>query len=111
MVAHTPVVAANSGRVVFTDYLGIFGNTIIIDHGFGLQTLYAHLNSFRLKPGDKVTKREVIAESDSTGLAGGDHLHFTTLLDGIEVNPVEWWDKLWIDQHMLAKLSEAKRAT
>jgi len=111
VVAHTPVVAANSGRVVFAEYLGIFGNAIIIDHGFGLQTLYAHLNSFRVKPGDKVSKGQVIAESDSTGLAGGDHLHFTTLLDGIEVNPVEWWDKLWIEQHLLAKLSEAKQRT
>jgi murein DD-endopeptidase MepM/ murein hydrolase activator NlpD len=104
VVTHTPVVASNSGKVVFADYLGIFGNTIILDHGLGLQSLYAHLNSFGVKPGDKVSKGQVIAESDSTGLAGGDHLHFTTLLDGVEVNPVEWWDKLWIEKHILDKL-------
>ncbi len=104
-VTHAPVEASNSGRVVFAEYLGIFGNAIILDHGFGLQTLYAHLNSFKVKPGDKVTKGQIIADSDSTGLAGGDHLHFTTLLDGVEVNPVEWWDKLWIEKHITDKLA------
>jgi murein DD-endopeptidase MepM/ murein hydrolase activator NlpD len=101
---HAPVVASNSGRVLFADYLGIFGNTIILDHGLGLQTLYAHLNAFRAKPGDMVSKGDVIGETGSTGLAGGDHLHFTTLLAGVEVNPVEWWDPLWIEQHILVKL-------
>ena len=110
VVIHTPVAAANSGRVVFADYLGIFGNAILLDHGFGLQTIYAHLNSFKVKPGDKVTKGQVIADSDSTGLAGGDHLHFTTLLDGVEVNPVEWWDKLWIEKHILDKLAADKQS-
>ena len=101
---HAPVVASNSGRVVFAEYLGIFGNTVIVDHGLGLQTLYSHLNSFRAKPGDMVSKGDVLGETGSTGLAGGDHLHFTTLLAGVEVNPVEWWDPLWIEQHILAKL-------
>ena len=110
VVIHTPVPAANSGRVVFADYLGIFGNAILLDHGFGLQTIYAHLNSFKVKTGDKVTKGQVIADSDSTGLAGGDHLHFTTLLDGVEVNPVEWWDKLWIEKHILDKLAADKQS-
>ena len=104
VVEHTPVVAANSGRVVFAEFLGIFGNTIILDHGFGLQSLYAHLNSFQVKPGDAVSKGQAIGETDSTGLAGGDHLHFTMLLGGVEVNPIEWWDPLWIEQHILAKL-------
>ncbi|MBI2816937.1 MAG: M23 family metallopeptidase [Acidobacteria bacterium] len=107
VVIHGPVAAANSGRVIFADYLGIYGNTIVLDHGFGLQTLYAHLNSFKVKPGDKVAKGQVIADSGSTGLAGGDHLHFTTLLHGIEVNPVEWWDKLWIEKHLMDKLAAA----
>lgn len=110
VVIHGPVAAANSGRVIFADYLGIFGNMILLDHGFGLQTLYAHLNSFKVKPGDKVAKGQVIADSDSTGLAGGDHLHFTTLLDGVEVNPVEWWDHLWIEKHLMDKLAAEKGA-
>ena len=103
-VQHAPVVASNSGRVAFAEYLGIFGNTIILDHGLGLQTLYGHLSSFGAKPGDMVAKGDVIGATGSTGLAGGDHLHFTTLLAGVEVNPVEWWDPLWIEQHILPKL-------
>ncbi len=103
-VKYAPVVASNSGRVVFAEYLGIFGNTIIVDHGMGLQSLYAHLSSFGVEPGDTVAKGDVIGQTGSTGLAGGDHLHFTTLLGGVEVNPIEWWDPLWIQQHILAKL-------
>lgn len=110
-VQHAPVVAANSGRVVFAEYLGIFGNTLVVDHGFGLQSLYAHLNSFQVKPGEVVKKGQVLGETDSTGLAGGDHLHFTMLLGGVEVNSIEWWDPLWIEQHIQAKLSTAKPAS
>jgi murein DD-endopeptidase MepM/ murein hydrolase activator NlpD len=102
---HAPVVASNSGKVAFAEYLGIFGNTIIVDHGLGLQSLYAHLSSFGVKPGDIVTKGQVIGATGSTGMAGGDHLHFTTLLAGVEVNPIEWWDALWIRQHILEKLA------
>ena len=109
VVTHGPVAAANSGRVVFAEYLGIFGNAIIIDHGFGVQTIYAHLNSFKIKVGDKVTKGQIIADSDSTGLAGGDHLHYSTLLDGVEVNAVEWWDQHWIDKHVTDKLTAEKQ--
>ena len=109
-VQHDAVKASNDGVVVFAEFLGIFGNTIILDHGLGLQTLYSHLSSFGVKPGDKVTKGQEIAKSGSTGMAGGDHLHFTTLLNGVEVNPIEWWDPLWIRQHILEKLPAATLA-
>ncbi|MBI4465247.1 MAG: M23 family metallopeptidase, partial [Acidobacteria bacterium] len=108
-VQHAPVLAANSGRVVLAEYLGIFGNTIILDHGFGLQSLSAHLNSFQVKPGDQVSKGQVIGETGTTGLAGGDHLHFTLLLAGVEVNPIEWWDPLWVQKHILERLAAVKR--
>ena len=104
VVQHTPVVAANDGQVVFAAYLGIFGNAIVIDHGCGLQSLYAHLSSFDVKEGDTVKRGQVIARSGQTGLAGGDHLHFTILLEGIPVNPVEWWDPHWIHDRLQAKL-------
>ena len=110
-VRNSPVEAANAGRVVFAEYLGIFGNTIILDHGFGLQSLYAHLNSFEVGVGDTVNKGQKIGETGSTGLAGGDHLHFTLLLGGVEVNPIEWWDQQWIEEHILAKLPSAGQTT
>jgi murein DD-endopeptidase MepM/ murein hydrolase activator NlpD len=104
VVQHTPVVAANDGTVVFAGYFGIYGNTIVIDHGCGLQSLYAHLSSSAVKEGDQVKREQVIAHSGQTGLAGGDHLHFTMLLDGLPVNPVEWWDPHWIHDRIEAKL-------
>jgi murein DD-endopeptidase MepM/ murein hydrolase activator NlpD len=103
-VERMPVVAANDGSVVHAGFFGIYGNTIILDHGCGLQTLYGHLSSIEVKAGDTVKRGQVIAHSGQTGLAGGDHLHFTVLLDGIPVNPMEWWDPHWIHDRIQAKL-------
>ncbi len=105
-VAHTPVLASNDGKVIMAKYFGIYGNCIVIDHGFGLMTLYAHLNDFVAHPGDFVKKGQLIAHSDSTGLAGGDHLHFSVLLDGQQVDPAEWWDPHWIHDRIQAKIQE-----
>ncbi len=104
---HVPVHAANGGVVVNASWLGIYGNCVIIDHGLGVQTLYGHLMSFDVGVGDKVTRGQQIGRSDSTGLAGGDHLHFTQLVGGRMVNPVEWWDPHWIADRIERKLKEA----
>ena len=104
--ANTPVRSANQGRVIFADYLGIFGNCVIIDHGMGLQSLYAHLSSIEVSPGDEVGQEQQLGLSGQTGLAGGDHLHFTMLLQGHPVTPVEWWDPHWIEDRVLRKLRE-----
>jgi murein DD-endopeptidase MepM/ murein hydrolase activator NlpD len=109
VVQHTPVVAANDGVVVFAGFLGIFGNAIVIDHGCGLQSLYGHLSSLAVKEGEGVIRGQVIGRSGQTGLAGGDHLHFTTLLDGIPVNPIEWWDPHWVHDRVEAKLQQYQR--
>ncbi len=99
-----PVEAANSGTVAFAGDLGIYGNTVILDHGLGLFTLYGHLSSIDVKAGDSVTKRQVLGKTGETGLAAGDHLHFGVYLDGVAVLPVEWWDKKWIDDNLTPKL-------
>ena len=96
VTAHVPVLAANAGTVVTPSWLGIYGNCVIIDHGLGVQSLYGHLSSFDVKVGDKVAKGQQLGRSGMTGLAGGDHLHFTMLVGGQPVNPVEWWDPHWI---------------
>ena len=93
---HYSIQASNDGIVLFAGYLGIYGNTIIIDHGYGLQSLYAHLSSFAVKTHDKVKIGQVIARSGTTGLAAGDHLHFSLILHGEQVNPTEWWDAHWV---------------
>ncbi|HEY6212967.1 MAG TPA: M23 family metallopeptidase [Vicinamibacterales bacterium] len=104
---HVPVVAANDGVVLNASWLGIYGNCVIIDHGMGVQSLYGHLMSFDVNVGDKVTRGQQIGRSDSTGLAGGDHLHFTMLVGGQMVNPVEWWDAHWIADRVDRKLADA----
>ena len=105
--ANAPVVAANTGTVVHADYLGIYGNCVIIDHGMGLQTLYAHLSAIEVTPGQQVTRSQQIGLSGRTGLAGGDHLHFAMLLQGHPVTPVEWWDPHWIEDRIERKFHEA----
>jgi murein DD-endopeptidase MepM/ murein hydrolase activator NlpD len=102
---HYPVEAANSGKVAFTGDLGIYGNTVIVDHGLGLFTLYGHLSSIDVKVGDSITKRQILGKTGETGLAAGDHLHFGVYLDGVPVLPVEWWDQKWIDDNVTPKLA------
>jgi murein DD-endopeptidase MepM/ murein hydrolase activator NlpD len=107
VTSSVPVIAANKGTVVHASPLGIYGNCIIIDHGLGVQSLYAHLSSFDVKVGDTVTKGQPIGRSGMTGLAGGDHLHFTMLVNGQAVNAVEWWDQKWMEDRVLRKVREA----
>jgi murein DD-endopeptidase MepM/ murein hydrolase activator NlpD len=103
--ARAEVPAANRGVVVLARYFGIYGNSVVIDHGFGLMTLSAHLSSIDVKEGQTVERGERIGRTGATGLAGGDHLHFTTLVDGLPVNPIEWWDPRWVRERVRAKLS------
>lgn len=106
--ARVPIKAANNGKVIFTDYLGIYGNTVIIDHGQGLFSLYSHLSRIDTETGTMVKKGELIGRSGATGMAGGDHLHFSMLVHGIFVTPVEWWDQHWIDVNINAVLSDSQ---
>ena len=103
----TPVPAANSGQVVFAGPLTIYGNTVVVDHGLGLQTLYAHLSSIDVKPGESVDKGHILGRSGTTGLAVGDHLHFEVLVSGVSVTPVEWWDGKWIRDRVNKPLHDA----
>ena len=75
-LAHSPIPASNDGKVVWAEDLGIYGNCVVIDHGFGLQSFYGHMSEFLVKKGDMVKKGQIIGKTGSTGLAGGDHLHF-----------------------------------
>ncbi len=103
-VQHGPVLAANDGKVIWAKQLGIYGNCIVVDHGLGLQSIYGHLSEIAVKEGDIVTRGQQMGKSGSTGLAGGDHLHFSMQVDGVQVNPVEWWDDHWINDHVRNRL-------
>ncbi len=108
-IKHANIKVSNAGKVIFSDYLGIYGNTIIIDHGLGLQTLYAHTSKFKVLKGDEVRRGQSIALTGSTGAVFGDHLHFGVLIQGVEVNPLEWMDKFWIKSRISNILDEAKQ--
>ncbi len=105
--AQAPVTAANRGTVVHAAFLGIYGNCVILDHGLGVQSLYGHMSSMDVKEGDTVEKGQTLGRSGTTGMAGGDHLHFTMLVGGVQVNPVEWWDGHWMEDRVFRKIREA----
>jgi murein DD-endopeptidase MepM/ murein hydrolase activator NlpD len=93
---NSPVYAGNNGVVVYAEPLGIYGDTVILDHGLGVFSSYSHLHKIDVKMGDKVQKGTVLGQTGVTGLAFGDHLHFAINLQGEFVDPLEWWDPHWI---------------
>lgn len=104
-VAQAEISAANSGTVLFADYLGIYGQCVVIDHGLGLQTLYAHMSQLDVQAGDQVSKGQAIGRSGATGMAGGDHLHLGFFVSGQAVEPKEWWDSHWLQNNISSKLA------
>lgn len=106
-VRRDAIPSANDGIVVVAEYFGIYGNCVIVDHGFGLMSLYGHLSSLEVDVGERVTRGQSLGRSGETGLAGGDHLHFGILLQGLPVDPLEWWDAKWLRDHLDDKMGEA----
>ena len=104
-LANSPVMAANGGRIVFAEKLGIYGLAVVIDHGQGLTSLYAHLSNIDVASDQTVKKGDVIGQTGRTGLAAGDHLHFSVMVHGVPVNPIEWWDDHWIQDNVMRKLA------
>jgi len=107
VTANVPIRAAQKGIVLHAAYLGIYGNCVIVDHGMGVQSLYGHLSSIDVKVGDRVEKGQGLGRSGMTGLAGGDHLHFTMLVGGQQVTPVDWWSQQWMEDRVLRKIKAA----
>ncbi|MGH9664539.1 MAG: M23 family metallopeptidase, partial [Bryobacteraceae bacterium] len=67
---------------------------------------YGHLSELDVKEGEMVKRGQTMGKSGETGLAGGDHLHFSMQLDGVQVNPIEWWDPHWIKDHISGRLNQ-----
>jgi murein DD-endopeptidase MepM/ murein hydrolase activator NlpD len=106
-VERDAIPASNAGKVVLARFFGIYGNAVVIDHGYGLMSLYGHLSSIAVKEGQMVQRGQELGRSGQTGLAAGDHLHFTMLLQGLAISPVEWWDPHWIQDRVARKLGPA----
>jgi murein DD-endopeptidase MepM/ murein hydrolase activator NlpD len=102
--ANAPVTAANDGVVALAEYFGIYGNAVVIDHGYGLLSLYGHLSRIEAKPGDVVKRGQKVGYSGATGLAGGDHLHYSMILLGEQVDAREWFDAHWLEDRLFTKL-------
>jgi len=107
-VQNSPVPAANSGKVVMVGTVGIYGGTVMIDHGFGLYSMYSHMSSMSVTEGQMVAKGDIIGKTGRTGLAGGDHLHFGMFVNKTFVNPVEWWDATWIKNNITSKIESVQ---
>ena len=105
---HAAIKAAGTGKVIFSDYLGIYGNMVILDHGQGVFSLYSHLSQINVSPDDMLNKGDILGNSGTSGMSGGDHLHFSMLINGIFVDPKEWWDQHWIDVTIDGPLVDAK---
>ena len=97
---HAAIVSSNSGRVVYAARNGIYGKMPMIDHGFGLYTLYGHCSRVLVEEGEEVEAGQVIAKTGTTGLALGDHLHFGILVQGVEVWPMDWMKGNWIRKNI-----------
>lgn len=102
---HVDVLASNDGKVVYAAPLGIYGNCIVLDHGYGLQSIYGHLSQIAVHEGDMVKRGQSMGKSGMTGMAGGDHIHFSMQLEGVQIDPKEWWDAHWIQDHIAKRVS------
>lgn len=109
-VAAAPIIASNPGKVVFASENGIYGLNLLIDHGYGIYSLYGHCSSLAVSVGDEVRTGERIASTGTSGLALGDHLHFGILIQGVEVLPQEWMDKKWIKDNITSVFNAGKKA-
>ncbi len=107
-VSMGPITSSNGGNVVFSQPNGIYGNLPIIDHGFGLYTLYGHCSEVHVQKGDSAALGQQIAKTGLSGYAMGDHLHFGILVQGIEVRPEEWMDSKWIVDNITSVIENAK---
>jgi murein DD-endopeptidase MepM/ murein hydrolase activator NlpD len=107
--AQAPIVSQNSGKVVFADFNGLYGNMPVISHGLGLYTIYGHCSSIEVNVGDEVHPGEKIANTGKSGYAMGDHLHFGVLVQGVEVRPQEWMDRKWIKTNIDDIIKNAKK--
>ncbi len=84
------ILATAAGRVVSAEFFEIRGDVIIIDHGYGIYSLYAHLSKMYVKPGDMVRGGQLIAGAGATGRTMGPHLHFEIIVNGLPVDAMQW---------------------
>ena len=101
-----PVPAANKGKIVLSQSVGIYGKTVVIDHGFGLFSTYSHLSEINVEPSQIVEKGDIIGRTGTSGIANRDHLHLKIFIHNTFVNPAEWLENKWVKTHIIEKITE-----
>ena len=101
---HVTVEASNDGKVIYAAPLGIYGNCVVLDHGYALDTFYGHMSEFAVHEGDVVKRGQTLGRSGMTGMAAGDHIHFGMQLDGVQIDPKEFFDAHWIRDHIARRV-------
>ena len=107
-VKNAPITLSNDGIAVVSEELNVHGNTIVVDHGFGISSLYAHLSTSYVDEGSFLKVKTMLGKTGISGLALGDHLHFGIYIQGTPVIPTEWMDSKWLKVNILDILNEAK---
>ena len=107
--AAAPIIESNYGAVVETTENGIYGLNIVVYYGLGLYGIYAHCTSSNVSIGDQVKPGDILGNTGATGFAFGDHLHFGTIVQGVETRPEEWMDPKWMKDNIFDILENAKK--
>ncbi len=107
--ARADIYASVGGKVIFAEENGIYGINILIDHGYGIYSLYGHCSSKLVAQGDEVKAGEIIAKTGTSGLALGDHLHFGVLIQGVEVRPEQFQDAKWLQTYIMSVFNEGRK--
>ena len=108
-VANAQITTSNSAVVVLKADNGIYGLNLVLYHGRGLYSIYGHCSASSVEVGQNISEEDVIANTGSSGLAFGDHLHFGMSVQGVEVRPEEWMDKKWMKENIFQILDNAKK--
>lgn len=107
-VKNAPIIASNNGVVLLKSHLGLYGNTLLLYHGFGVSSIYSHMSESLVEVSDEVRAGQELGKTGTTGWAFGDHLHFGILIQGHFVRLSEWLDQKWIDENVLGVLAKAR---
>jgi septal ring factor EnvC (AmiA/AmiB activator) len=101
--------AANAGRVLFAGDMGVYGDVVIVDHGFGLSSIYSNLSFIACQEGQTLESGDQIGKFGSSGFNSGQHLQFEMRLHGTPIRPIEWWDKNWLKDHIFDRVKDVKK--
>jgi len=106
----TPIYATGNGKVIAPDNgMSGYGNVVLIDHGFGYQTLYGHMSRVKVRPGQKISRGELIGYVGNTGLSSGPHLHYEVIKGGRKINPINYFFNDLSEQEYTALRDLAER--